>query len=220
MCGWPFVALAAAMQPIAAPVPSPARYAGSRAIAATSSARGGRLTTLEQSSATASAGWRELALGNELLPRASRDVAFAGSPAEPLLVDGSGRSQPARTIEALRSHAADVVAIDGFYLDLMRHYEPARLSGLVTLGSTPWSPIPLLCSGARHRTRGGREAAGVISSHPARARRLRAAPRRRAAHPLDAPDLPAYGHSSACARTPSAPGTRRSVDLAQFRSGP
>jgi ABC-type phosphate/phosphonate transport system substrate-binding protein len=51
---------------------------------------------------------------------------------------------PARTLEAVRSGSVDVVALDGFYVDLLRHHDPERLSGLRVLASTPWTPIPLL----------------------------------------------------------------------------
>jgi ABC-type phosphate/phosphonate transport system substrate-binding protein len=51
---------------------------------------------------------------------------------------------PARTLDALRAGTVDIVALDGYYLDLVRHHEPGRLAGLRRVGSTPWTPIPLL----------------------------------------------------------------------------
>lgn len=51
---------------------------------------------------------------------------------------------PARALEALRGGDVDVVALDSFFLDLCRYHEPAKLSGLRCVATTPWTPIPLL----------------------------------------------------------------------------
>ena len=51
---------------------------------------------------------------------------------------------PARTLEALRARTVDLVAVDGFYLDLVRRHDPGRLENLAVIDSTPWMPIPLL----------------------------------------------------------------------------
>ena len=145
MCGWPFIRSTAGMQAIAAPVPSPPRYEGLPRYCSDFLARADSgWTTLEQSFGQRFGWMAENSHSGFNAPRAH--LATFASPARPSLFSSvvGPLGNPARTIEALRSRAVDVVAVDGFYLDLMRHHEPARLSGLVTLGSTPWSPIPLL----------------------------------------------------------------------------
>ena len=51
---------------------------------------------------------------------------------------------PARTLAALRTRQIDVTALDGFYLDLLRHHAPDELAGLQSIAVTPWTPNPLL----------------------------------------------------------------------------
>lgn len=145
MCGWPFARSASGMQPIVAPVPSPPRYEGHPRYCSDFLAREeDGWTTLEQSFGHRFGWMAENSHSGFNAPRAHL-AGFLRADRRQLFSSTVGPlGNPARTIEALRSHAVDVVAVDGFYLDLMRHYEPARLSGLVTLGSTPWSPIPLL----------------------------------------------------------------------------
>ena len=145
MCGWPFARSPVPMQALAAPVPSPPRYEGLPRYCSDFLAREeSGWTTLEQSFGQRFGWMAENSHSGFNAPRAH--LAGFTSAARPNLFSSTvgPLGNPARTIEALRSRAVDVVAVDGFYLDLMRHYEPARLSGLVTLGSTPWSPIPLL----------------------------------------------------------------------------
>lgn len=145
MCGWPFARSTAGMQPIAAPVPSPPRYEGLPRYCSDFLAREeDGWTTLEQSFGRRFGWMAENSHSGFNAPRAHL-AGYLGAQRTRLFSSTVGPlGNPARTLEALRSHAVDVVAIDGFYLDLMRHHEPARLSGLVALGSTAWSPIPLL----------------------------------------------------------------------------
>ena len=145
MCGWPFARSPVAMQAIAAPVPSPARYQGLPRYCSDYLAReDSGWTTLEQSFGQRYGWMAENSHSGLNAPRAHL-ATFTSAERPSLFSSAVGPlGNPARTIEALRSRAVDVVAVDGFYLDLMRHYDPARLSGLVALGSTPWSPIPLL----------------------------------------------------------------------------
>jgi ABC-type phosphate/phosphonate transport system substrate-binding protein len=53
---------------------------------------------------------------------------------------------PASALEALRSGRVDMIALDSYWLDLVRHHDPARLGGVITVGHTAWAPIPLLVS--------------------------------------------------------------------------
>ena len=144
MCGWPFTR-SSEMQAIAAPVPSPPRYEGLPRYCSEFLSREAN-------------GWRRLedCFGHRFgwmaansqsgfnAPRAH--LARFMSASRPALFSESigPLGNPAKALEALRQGKVDVVALDSFYLDLLRHDEPAKLEGLGTLATTPWSPIPLL----------------------------------------------------------------------------
>ena len=51
---------------------------------------------------------------------------------------------PMKALDALRAGEIDVVALDGYFLDLVRHHEPGRVDGLECVGVTEWTPMPLL----------------------------------------------------------------------------
>ena len=145
MCGWPFVRADRTMQPIAAPVPSPPRYAGLARYCSEFLVRAdGGWTSLEQTFGHRF-GW--MAADSQSGFNAPR--AFLASyvdAARPVLyaeVRGP-LGTPATTLEALRSAEVDVVALDGYYLDLVRRHQPERLAGIATVARTPWTPIPLL----------------------------------------------------------------------------
>ena len=145
MCGWPFVRSGGTMQAIAAPVPSPARYeglprycseflvreaSGWRSLEETFGHRFGWMADNSQSGFNA--------------PRAH--LAQFSTPQRPALyaeVRGP-LGTPAKALEALRAGDVDVIALDSFFLDLCRYHEPAKLSGLRCVATTPWTPIPLL----------------------------------------------------------------------------
>ena len=202
MCGWPFVRSARAMQAIAAPVPSPPRYAGLPRYCSEFLVRADeRLDARSRRpSATASAGWRptrsRASTRRARTSRRSRRRSGRRSYAE---VRGP-LGTPATTLEALRAGEVDVVALDGFYLDLCRRHQPARLAGIATASRrTPWTPIPLLVA-----------APGVEPDvvDALRAQLVGAAPRCRRYAPLladvllerfVAPDLPAYAQLEAMA---------------------
>ena len=50
-------------------------------------------------------------------------------------------------VEGIRNDKIDVVPIDSFSYDLMRHYTPAKLAGTRVLATTPASPFPPLVAG-------------------------------------------------------------------------
>jgi ABC-type phosphate/phosphonate transport system substrate-binding protein len=145
MCGWPFARSTAGLQAIAAPVPSPPRYAGLARYCSDFVAReesgferledafGYRFGWMAQSSHSGFNAPRAHLAG---FVTAERSSLFAQS-VGPL-------GNPALTLEALRARSADLVAVDGFYLDLVRRHDPARLQDLRVIDSTPWMPIPLL----------------------------------------------------------------------------
>ena len=145
MCGWPFVRSGAAMQAIAAPVPSPARYEGLPRYCSEFLVR-------------ESSGWRSLedTFGHRFgwmaensqsgfnAPRAHL-ARFATAQRRALYEEVRGPLEtPAKVLAALQAGEVDVVALDSYYLDLCRHHEPSRLSGVRCVATTPWTPIPLL----------------------------------------------------------------------------
>ena len=145
MCGWPFVRSARAMQPIVAPVPSPPRYAGLPRYCSEFLVR-------------ADSGWTSLAqtFGHRFgwmaadsqsgfnAPRAYL-ASFTTTERPNLYAEVEGPlGAPATVLDALQAGTVDVVALDGFYLDLSRRHQPERLAGLATVARTPWAPIPLL----------------------------------------------------------------------------
>ena len=144
MCGWPF-ARAGTMQAIAAPVPSPPRYAGQPRYRS-------ELLVREES------GWRSIeeTFGHRIgwmaedsqsgfnAPRAYL-ARFASAQRPRLYCESRGPlGSPMKTLEALRADEIDVTALDGYFLDLVRHHDPAKLAGIRTVATTPWTPIPLL----------------------------------------------------------------------------
>lgn len=145
MCGLPFVRAEPAMQPIAAPVPSPARYAGlprycseflvrdDSGFASLEDTFGHRIGWMPPDSQSGFNAPRALLAryvtdARRMLYRQSRG---------PLMT-------PAQLLEAMLGRDVDVVAIDSFFLDLVRHHEPSRLARVRTIATTPWTPIPLL----------------------------------------------------------------------------
>ena len=55
---------------------------------------------------------------------------------------------PLTALQALRENQIDVIALDSFFLDLLRLHEPAQLQGIRTVATTAWTPIPLLVAAA------------------------------------------------------------------------
>jgi ABC-type phosphate/phosphonate transport system substrate-binding protein len=199
MCGWPFVR-SGAMQPIAAPVPSPPRYAGLPRYCSEFLVR-------------ESAGWHRLedTFGHRFgwmaadsqsgfnAPRAH--LAQFVTPERPKLYrEARGPlGSPMKSLEALRAADVDVVALDSFFLDLCRHHEPEKVAGLRCIGTTPWSPIPLLVaapdvdSGVIARLR---QQLFDLHTRPAYAALLADVLLQRFVEP----DLPAYGQLEEMAR--------------------
>jgi ABC-type phosphate/phosphonate transport system substrate-binding protein len=145
MCGWPFVRSEIPMQPIAVPVPSPARYEGlprycSEFLVREASA----WTTLEETFGHRIGWMAENSQSGFNAPRAY--LSRFASPEHPALFRESigPFGSPSRTLDALRVGQVDVVALDSFLLDLLRRHDPAKLEGIRCVATTPWTPIPLL----------------------------------------------------------------------------
>ena len=144
MCGWPF-ARSRMMQPIAAPVPSPPRYEHQSRYCSEFLVR-------------ASSGWKRLedTFGHRFgwmaadsqsgfnAPRAH--LARFATPGRPALFSQvrGPLGSPMKALDALRAGEVDVIALDGYFLDLLRHHEPDRMAGIACVDVTEWTPMPLL----------------------------------------------------------------------------
>ena len=145
MCGWPFARSTEGQQAIVAPVPAPARYEGLPRYCSDFVVR-------------ESSGWNSLeaTFGHRFgwmsrnshsgfnAPRAYLSALVTGTrPA--LFSEARGPlGAPMTTLAALQDETVDVVALDGYWLDLLRYHHPERWQGLRVVASTEWAPIPLL----------------------------------------------------------------------------
>jgi ABC-type phosphate/phosphonate transport system substrate-binding protein len=144
MCGWPFVR-SGRMQAIAAPVPSPPRYEGLPRYCSDYVVRAESGWTRLEDSFGHRFGWMAADSQSGFnAPRAHLATFLRPGRTELFSSVAGPLGAPMTTLEALRKGEADIVALDGFWLDLLRHHEPARLEGLRIVASTPWTPIPLL----------------------------------------------------------------------------
>jgi ABC-type phosphate/phosphonate transport system substrate-binding protein len=145
MCGWPFARSPLAMQPIAAPVPSPARYQSLPRYCSDFLVREESGWKRVEDGFGARFGWMaENSQSGFNAPRAHL-ARLRGSGRDSLFSEVRGPlGNPVKVIEALRNRDVDMAALDGFYVDLVRYHDPAKLEGLAVVGSTPWTAIPLL----------------------------------------------------------------------------
>lgn len=145
MCGWPFAHSRTRMQPIAVPVPSLPRYAGTARYCSDFLVRAETGWTSLEDAFGSRFGWMaENSQSGFNGPRAHLS-RFVSADRPSLFARALGPLEtPARSLDALRRGDVDVIALDGFYLDLLRHDDPRRLQDLRTVASTDWAPMPLL----------------------------------------------------------------------------
>jgi ABC-type phosphate/phosphonate transport system substrate-binding protein len=144
MCGWPF-ARSPGMQAIAAPVPSPPRYEGLPRYCSEFLVREASGWTRLEETFGHRIGWMAANSQSGFNAPRAHLARYASAARPALYAESRGPlGSPASTLEALRTGEIDVAALDGFYLDLCRHHEPARLEGLRCVATTAWAPIPLL----------------------------------------------------------------------------
>jgi ABC-type phosphate/phosphonate transport system substrate-binding protein len=143
MCGWPF--LRGRMQAIAAPVPSPPRYAGLPRYCSEFLAREeSGWTTLEETFGHRF-GWMAADSQSGFNAPRAHLARYVTAQRPSLYAEVRGPlGAPMKALEALQRREVDVTALDSFFLDLCRHHEPARLAGIRCVATTPWTPIPLL----------------------------------------------------------------------------
>jgi ABC-type phosphate/phosphonate transport system substrate-binding protein len=145
MCGWPFVRSTLAMQPIAAPVPSPPQYGSLPRYRSEFLVRAeSGWTTLEETFGHRF-GWMAANSQSGFNAPRAHLAGFTHATRPSLFSAVSGPlGSPAKALEALRANAVDVVALDSYYLDLLRRHDPAQLAGIHSVACTAWTPIPLL----------------------------------------------------------------------------
>lgn len=145
MCGWPFVRAAVAMQAIAAPVPIPTRYEGLPRYCSEFLVREESGWTSLEETFGHRFGW--MAANSQSgfnAPRACLS-RFVSASRPSLYAEAVGPlGAPAHALAALTERKVDVIALDSFYLDLLRQHDPARLAGMRCIATTGWTPIPLL----------------------------------------------------------------------------
>jgi ABC-type phosphate/phosphonate transport system substrate-binding protein len=145
MCGYPFMLATHRPRPVAAPIPATAPIAGRPVYATRLVVRaasnfhtiedtfGGRLG---YTVADSHSGYN--ALRHHLLPYyRKRGAKLYRESVGPLTI-------PRRVIEALLAGDIDVGPLDGYALDLMRHYQPELASRIRVVATTDPAPIPFL----------------------------------------------------------------------------
>lgn len=145
MCGWPFAAAAPQPRIVCAPIPAPPRYGGrpiyvtdfvtraDRNFGTLEDTFGGRLAwTVDHSHSGYNAPRHHLQrYRSDERPRLYSDSAG------PLV-------SPGDVIAAVLSGQADVGPVDGWYLDILKHDDPAAVAELTVVATTQPSPIPPL----------------------------------------------------------------------------
>lgn len=145
MCGWPYVRAGGRMQAIAAPVPSPERYGNQPRYCSEFLVREeSGWTTLEETFGHRF-GWMSVDSQSGFNAPRYHLSRFVSADRPKLYAEVTGPlGAPMKALQALQAAVVDVTALDSFFLDLVRHHEPARLAGVRTVATTAWTPIPLL----------------------------------------------------------------------------
>ncbi len=149
MCGLPFSQRSPQPQLIAAPIPSPARYAGRAVYCTDIVVRADSAFQTLQDTFGGTAGYT-------LADSLSGGVAFNAHLQQFRAEDQSrlywrmvGNLVNARgVIDALVRGDIDVGPLDSYYHDLLRNDSPTYAAQVRTVASTPWTPIPPLVSTA------------------------------------------------------------------------
>ena len=145
MCGWPFVRSTQGQQAIAAPVPSPARYEGMPRYCSDYVVRAATGWTSLDETFGHRFGWMSANSNSGFNAPRAHLAGLITSERPSLFSEVSGPlGAPMTSLAALREEKVDVVALDSFWLDLLRYHHPEKWEGLRVVGSTPWTPIPLL----------------------------------------------------------------------------
>ncbi len=164
MCGWPF-ARSGQMQPIAAPVPSPPRYEHQSRYCSEFLVRASSgWATLEETFGRRF-GWMAADSQSGFNAPRAHLARFVTTERPALFSEVRGPlGSPMKALDALRAGEIDVVALDGYFLDLVRHHEPGRVEGLACVGVTEWTPMPLLVAAPAIAPATVRDLSGFLES--------------------------------------------------------
>jgi len=144
MCGWPF-ARSGYMQPIAAPVPSPPRYEHQSRYCSEFLVRASSGWSSVEETFGHRFGWMAVDSQSGFnAPRAHLARCATRERAALFAQVRGPLGSPMKALDALRAGEIDVVALDSYFLDLLRRHEPGRIEGIVCVGVTEWTPMPLL----------------------------------------------------------------------------
>ena len=144
MCGWPFVR-DGRMHPIAAPVPSPSRYEHQSRYCSEFLVRESSHWTSLEDTFGHRFGWMAVDSQSGFNAPRAHLAPFVGARRPALFSEVRGPlGSPMKALEALKSGEVDAIALDSYYLDLLRRHEPERMAGIATVGTTEWTPMPLL----------------------------------------------------------------------------
>jgi ABC-type phosphate/phosphonate transport system, periplasmic component len=118
------------MQAIAAPVPSPPRYAGLARYCSEFLVRDDSGWASLEDTFGQRIGWMPPDSQSGFNAPRAMLARYVTEGRRTLYRQSCGPFMtPAKLMDALRANEVDVVAVDGFYLDLVRHSEPAMLAG-------------------------------------------------------------------------------------------
>jgi ABC-type phosphate/phosphonate transport system substrate-binding protein len=145
MCGWPFINSAVPMKAIAVPVPSLARYQDQSRYCSEFLARADSgFDTLEQSFGHRFGFMTQNSQSGFNAPRATLAPLAASRGGSLFSAVVGPLDTPARALAALVEREVDLIALDSFYLDLLRAHRPESLERVTTLALTAFTPMPLL----------------------------------------------------------------------------
>jgi len=145
MCGWPFVRANPPMQAIAAPIPAPARYGGLPRYCSEFLVRESSGWTMLEETFGHRFGWMAANSQSGFNAPRAHLARYVSVDRPSLFAEVLGPlGTPALSLRALREERVDVVALDSFYLDLLRQHDPSALAGIRCVATTNWTPMPLL----------------------------------------------------------------------------
>ena len=145
MCGYPLALARPPLQVLAAPMPSPARYAGQPRYCSDLVVRNDAgINTLADAWGRRMAFTTTESMSGYQAPRrflaahaARRGGRLFSEVIGPLIT-------PRAVIEALLTRQADIGPLDSYALDLLRLHEPTLVAPLKVIASTAFAPIPAL----------------------------------------------------------------------------
>ena len=144
MCGLPFALRRPQAIPLAAPVPSPARYAGLPRYASDLVVRADSPWRTIEDSFGAKLGFTETHSQSGYQAGAWYLRRFADHHPKPLHQQVGPLVTPRRVLQAVIDGEIDLGPLDSYAHDLLDRHEPALAGRIRTLATTAFTPLPLL----------------------------------------------------------------------------